>query len=164
MLTPSSVIVFVVFSVIFIFAVVLVVLGLLTDEGIGCDRVIGKDGFCSWPMVSLAAACHRRSAMDCMPLEVSSADWHFLLFLYLAIGRSPLSCSDLGGARAGADRPAGKCIWSRKDTCPPKYKDLLSSSGPCYLAATYSDSLRIFFRARFRAKACFTRRFAPGFR
>jgi hypothetical protein len=29
---------------------------------------------------------------------------------------------------------------------------------------TYSDSLRIFFRARFRAKACFTRRFAPGFR
>ncbi len=33
-----------------------------------------------------------------------------------------------------------------------------------YLAATYSDSLRIFFRARFRAKACFTRRFAPGFR
>jgi hypothetical protein len=43
MLTPSSVIVFVVFSVIFIFAVVLVVLGLLTDEGIGCDRVIRKD-------------------------------------------------------------------------------------------------------------------------
>ena len=40
MLTPSSVIVFVVFSVIFIFAVVL---GLLTDEGIGCDRVIRKD-------------------------------------------------------------------------------------------------------------------------
>src|SRR5271169_760953 len=29
---------------------------------------------------------------------------------------------------------------------------------------TQSDSLRIFFRARFRAKACFTRRFAPGFR
>jgi len=25
-------------------------------------------------------------------------------------------------------------------------------------------SLRIFFRARFRAKACFTRRFSPGFR
>jgi len=32
------------------------------------------------------------------------------------------------------------------------------------LVATQSDSLRIFFRARFRAKACFTRRFAPGFR
>ena len=30
--------------------------------------------------------------------------------------------------------------------------------------ATYSDSLRIFFRARFRAKACFTRFFSPGFR
>jgi hypothetical protein len=32
------------------------------------------------------------------------------------------------------------------------------------VAITYSDSLRTFFRARFRAKACFTRRFAPGFK
>jgi hypothetical protein len=38
----------------------------------------------------------------------------------------------------------------------------LPSSSPDF--ANYSDSLRIFFRARFRAKACFTRRFAPGFR
>jgi hypothetical protein len=30
--------------------------------------------------------------------------------------------------------------------------------------AAYSESLRIFFRARLRAKACFTRRFSPGFR
>jgi len=32
------------------------------------------------------------------------------------------------------------------------------------IVATYSGSLRFFFRARFRAKACFTRRFSPGFR
>lgn len=38
----------------------------------------------------------------------------------------------------------------------------LSRSSP--KSATQSDSLRSFFRARFRAKACFTRRFAPGFR
>jgi hypothetical protein len=32
------------------------------------------------------------------------------------------------------------------------------------MIAAYSESLRNFFRARFRAKACFTRRFSPGFR
>jgi len=41
--------------------------------------------------------------------------------------------------------------------------------GRCWTAAalvvaSQSCSLRIFFRARFRAKACFTRRFSPGFR
>lgn len=32
------------------------------------------------------------------------------------------------------------------------------------IVATQSDSLRIFFRARFRARACFTLRLSPGFR
>jgi hypothetical protein len=32
------------------------------------------------------------------------------------------------------------------------------------MVAAYSESLRNFFRARFRAKACFSRRFSPGFR
>jgi len=36
-----------------------------------------------------------------------------------------------------------------------------SASAGCFI---YSESLRLFFRARFRAKACFARRFSPGFR
>jgi hypothetical protein len=43
-----------------------------------------------------------------------------------------------------------------------KRRPLLSSSGPA--VAIYSVSLRFFFRARFCAKACFTRFFWPGFR
>jgi hypothetical protein len=39
---------------------------------------------------------------------------------------------------------------------------MLRISGLPYLGATETDSLRVFFRARFLAKACFTQRFAPG--
>ncbi len=42
----------------------------------------------------------------------------------------------------------GRCFWRQR---------LLN-------VATQSCSLRSFFRARFRAKACFTRRLSPGFR
>src|SRR5882762_8166580 len=47
-------------------------------------------------MVGLAVDCRRQSAMDCMPLEVSSADWHFCCS---CTRRSSQSRSDLGWAR-----------------------------------------------------------------
>jgi len=43
-------------------------------------------------------------------------------------------------------------------------RNLGRSAAGASVGATYSGSLRFFFRARFRAKACFARRFAPGFR
>jgi hypothetical protein len=44
-----------------------------------------------------------------------------------------------------------------------EWRPLLGSSDPPSVAIQ-SCSLRIFFRARFRAKACFSRSFSPGFR
>ena len=43
-------------------------------------------------------------------------------------------------------------------------RDVRCCQAAAPIVATQSDSLRIFFRARFRARACFTLRLSPGFR
>ena len=49
--------------------------------------------------------------------------------------------------------------------CPPELSiDALRDKLPRSRSDVQSGSLRIFFRARFSAKACFSRRFSPGFR
>jgi hypothetical protein len=53
--------------------------------------------------------------------------------------------------------------WATVKKSPAERKVATWQRRP-HFVASYSCSLRIFFRARLRAKASFTRRFSPGFK